>query len=50
VLLAEVTRAQEVATTVKTPHIAAVLATETSTQEVAVVQDNAALHVKDVQD
>jgi hypothetical protein len=50
VLLAEVTPAQEAATTTEATHTMAVLATESSDQEDPVVRDNAALHVRDVED
>jgi hypothetical protein len=42
--------AQEAATTTEATHAMAVLATESSDQEDAVVRDNAALHVRDVED
>jgi hypothetical protein len=50
VLLAEVTQAQEAATTAEATHAMAVLATESSDQEDAAVRDSAALHVRDVED
>jgi hypothetical protein len=49
-LLAEVTRAWEAAATVKTTPVTAILAVDTSTQEVATVRDSVALHAKDAED
>jgi hypothetical protein len=46
-LLAEVTRAQESAATVKATRVTVVFAVETSTQEAIAARDCATLHVED---
>jgi hypothetical protein len=45
----EVTRAQEVVVVVEAARIVAVLATETSAQDVVAVQDSTTLHVQDAE-
>jgi hypothetical protein len=49
-LLAEVTLARERATAMEAARVAAMLAIETSTYEVATVRNSTALHVKDAED
>jgi hypothetical protein len=50
VLLVEVTWVREAAATAEAACVTTILAVETSTQEAAVAQNNAALHVKDAKD